>query len=273
MGPPARFAAVTPRARLETVRRRCALHEPPFMTASETLPASMAPMPEAVTSFGAVTLDDWLYVCGGHRGTRHAYSVDSVSGALLRLAEGQGLGTTSRGGPGPGAPLVAHGRHVYRIGGMAARNHPGEPGDLHSKARVDRFDVVRGEWETFPALPEPRSSHDAVVAGDHLYVGGGWKLSGSFRGEWLATLLRIDLRNPAAGWESIPPALPPSGSGARRPREPGLRARGPRRPGRPGEGGRSLPGGRGSVGTRARSARARSTDSAVPRLPRRVGST
>ena len=38
------------------------------------------------------------------------------------------------------------------------------------------FDPKGGEWQPLPDLPEPRSSHDAVVIGDRLFVAGGWQL-------------------------------------------------------------------------------------------------
>ena len=138
-------------------------------------------MPEAVTSFGAVSHDGWLYVCGGHKGERHEYSAPMVSGAFhrLQLADGTAWEYLPDTAPAQGAPLAAHGHHVYRIGGMAARNQPGEMSDLHSRAAVTRYDIRRGVWEGFVPLPEPGSSHGAVVLGGSLYVVGGWTLAGT----------------------------------------------------------------------------------------------
>lgn len=171
-------------------------------------PASvLAPMPEAVTSFGAVSHEGWLFVCGGHKGERHEYSAPMVSGGFyrLRLSEGTRWEKLPDTLPAQGAPLVAHDNHVYRIGGMAARNQPGEKSDLHSHAAVLRYDLRRGVWEDFVSLPEPRSSHDAVVAGDTLYVAGGWTLAGSSaKGVWLNTLLKLDLRSSNPQWEAVP---------------------------------------------------------------------
>src|SRR5687767_788013 len=77
---------------------------------------SLAPLPEAVTSFGAVSHDGWLYVCGGHKGERHEYSADEVSGAFhrLNLTEGRAWEKLSAAEPAQGAPLVADGGYVYR---------------------------------------------------------------------------------------------------------------------------------------------------------------
>ena len=187
-------------------------------------PASvLAPMPEAVTSFGAVSQDGWLYVMGGHKGERHEYSAPMVSGGFhrLKLSEGRSWESLPAAEPAQGVALAAHGTCVYRVGGMAARNQPGEKSDLHSKDLVTCFDTRKGRWEPMPPLPEPRSSHDAVVLGDALYVGGGWTLAGSSaKGEWRDTLLRLDLKASSPKWECIPQpfrrrALAMAGAGGR----------------------------------------------------------
>src|SRR5262249_30844173 len=142
--------------------------------------AALAPLPETVTSFGAVTADGWLYAFGGHKGERHEYSAEMVSGSFhrLRLADGRSWEALASAAPGQGQPLVAHRGFIYRIGGMAARNHEGEKQDLFSMTLAQRFDPRRGQWEDIAALPAPRSSHDAVVLNDKLYVAGGWQLTG-----------------------------------------------------------------------------------------------
>jgi hypothetical protein len=167
---------------------------------------ALAPMPEAVTSFGAVSHQGWLYVCGGHKGERHEYSAPMVSGAFhrLRLSEGSRWEPLPATTPAQGAPLAAHGNYIYRVGGMAARNQPGEKSDLHSHATVSRYNIQQGSWENFVPLPEPRSSHDALVLEDTLYVAGGWTLAGaSSKGVWLNTLLKLNLRSPNPRWEIL----------------------------------------------------------------------
>jgi hypothetical protein len=172
---------------------------------------TLAPLPEAVTSFGAVTVGDWIHVCGGHRGERHDYTSETVSGSFHRLRwSGPVGGSWERLAPvepAQGAPLVAHGSKIYRAGGMAARNRGGEPTDLHSKSTVWIYDSrnASAEWQAGPPMPEPRSSHDAVVENGALYVGGGWQLAGKpSAGRWLDAVWRLDLGNAGAVWEPIP---------------------------------------------------------------------
>jgi N-acetylneuraminic acid mutarotase len=169
--------------------------------------AALAPMPEAVTSFGAVTDNGWLYVFGGHKGERHDYSAEQVSGSFhrLKLSEGKAWESLPGSAPSQGFPLVAHRGSIYRVGGMAARNPAGTKQDLFSTSHFERFDPRRGQWEKLAPLPAPRSSHDAVAIGDKLYVAGGWQMAGGTnKPVWPANALVLDLKNPGAGWRELP---------------------------------------------------------------------
>jgi len=162
-----------------------------------------APLPETVTSFGAATSGDWLYAFGGHKGERHEYSVEMVSGSFqrLNLKKGGAWESLPSAKPGQGQPLVAYRGYVYRIGGMAARNTADEKQDLYSMSLVQRFDPQKSVWEDVASLPEIRSSHDAVVLGNKLYVAGGWQLAGGTnKPAWPANALVLDLAKPEAGW-------------------------------------------------------------------------
>ena len=172
-------------------------------TSTATLPA----LPEKVTSFGAATAENWLYVFGGHKGERHNYDVEMVSGSFhrLNLTDGRKWERLPDAPAGQGVPLVPHGNFIYRIGGMAARNKPGDKQDLYSTALIQRFDIQQGRWEDFRALPESRSSHDAVVMGTELYIGGGWQLTGGTnKPVWPDYALVLDLARPRDQWTKIP---------------------------------------------------------------------
>jgi len=168
---------------------------------------SYAPMPEAVTSFGAVTHDGWLYVYGGHKGERHQYSSNEVSGAFnrLNLADGKTWENLPSGLPAQSPVFVADGNFIYRIGGMAARNPKGATNDVWSHDTAAKFDLTRKQWENLPKLPVPRSSHDGWVVDGKLYVVGGWNLAGDpEKAIWADTTLVLDLHKVDAQWENIP---------------------------------------------------------------------
>ena len=90
------------------------------------------PLPKAVSSFGAVARDGFVYVYGGHAGTPHSYSSDTSLGTFHRLPLAGGAAWESLpGGPGLiGLNLASAGGKVYRVGGTATPNKAGEPSKL-----------------------------------------------------------------------------------------------------------------------------------------------
>ncbi len=161
-------------------------------------------LPRAVTSFGAAMTDDALYVVGGYVGRPHAYSSAGQVGDLLRYDLTRRAWTrVGEIEPAQSMALVAHRTGLVRVGGMHARNAEGTPEDLHSQTIVERFDPASGSWTPLPPLPAPRSSHDAVVIGDTLWVVGGWTLAGKAERTWHDTALSLDLSDPRAQWEAI----------------------------------------------------------------------
>lgn len=164
-------------------------------------------MPKAVSSFGAIESDGYLYLYGGHAGKTHTYSTDDVMGTFhrLKLDGGTKWEPLPSGPIAQGMNLAAHGGKVYRVGGMQPKNKAGEPSDNHSLASCARFDPKTGKWEDLPDLPAPRSSHDIVTVGDKLVVVGGWQMKG--KGEkqvWPDTALVLDLAAPKLEWKAIP---------------------------------------------------------------------
>src|SRR5688572_6184528 len=125
-------------------------------------PAEM--MPVGLTTIGATTLGDHLYILGGYAGTPHEYSQRDQSREFYRLdLKTHRWDKLASVGPIQSAVLVNDGRYVYRIGGMIAKNDPGQPQDMHSLADVARFDPEKNAWQPLTSLPEPRSSHQAVI--------------------------------------------------------------------------------------------------------------
>lgn len=163
------------------------------------------PMHEAVASFGAVVHGGWLYVAGGHVGETHVHSLENLSPALVRYA----VDDLARYEVLPAraalqsVALASDGEHVYRVGGLTARNATAfDDEDLHSVDEVARLDESTGLWEPAQPLPRPRSSHDAVVHAGRLFVFGGWTLAGEEQ-TWCDDGLELDLGAEAPAWRSL----------------------------------------------------------------------
>ena len=163
-----------------------------------------AMLPRAVSSHGACVDDGKLYVYGGHTGRTHNYSTKTVTGAFLRMPVAGGeWEELTPGEPVQGTAIVAHKGKVYRVGGMQPRNAPDAKSDTHSVKSVSRYDPATKKWSALPDLPTARSSHDAVVVGDKLYVVGGWTLNGAKPSTWLDTVDVLDLGSPKPTWASV----------------------------------------------------------------------
>lgn len=174
---------------------------------SPTAAASLRSLPQPVTSFGAAIVSNGLYMYGGHTGRAHSYSTEEQSNHLTRLDLSTGEWSTISKGPHlQGLAMVTHGGLLYRIGGFTALNAEGEEHDLKSQAAVACFDPDSGVWTDLPALPEPRSSHDAAVVGDTIYVAGGWMMANG-DSQWHSTAWKMDLTADKPAWEAI--AEPP----------------------------------------------------------------
>jgi N-acetylneuraminic acid mutarotase len=183
----------------------------PVAVAEDAKPATAsvqyAELPEGVTSFGAAVVGKALYIYGGHRGGEHDYSNEEQSDQFRRLkltADGKWEDLPS----GPklqGLALVAAGGKLYRIGGFTAKNSAEEEQDLHSSNSVGVFDPETNKWTDAPAMPTARSSHDAVVLGDKIYVVGGWTLAGKdAQPKYQDTALVMDVSAETPSWKELP---------------------------------------------------------------------
>jgi len=164
--------------------------------------------PRALTSFGAATIDGQFYIVGGKEGKAHAYAKSYQNRNLYRLKSQHGESseweTVSECDGLQGVSLVAHAGKLYRIGGMEARNAEGAEHDLHSVADFVCFNPADGSWKKLADLPAGRSSIDACVVGDIVYVVGGWTMTGNEDSQWCDDMLSFDLSNSAGEWKSIP---------------------------------------------------------------------
>jgi N-acetylneuraminic acid mutarotase len=162
------------------------------------------PLAEGITSFGAVINDGWLY--GGHKGSAHSYSIEEQSNEFRRVSveQPEKWEDLPQGLRVQGMGMVAAKGKLYRLGGFSAQNHEGEDSKLVSTAQVDIFDPATSQWTPGTALPEARSSFDAVVVGDQVYVVGGWALRGEEDSQWHDTAYVADLSAETLAWKPIP---------------------------------------------------------------------
>ena len=178
------------------------------VAAGVSVQSKMLPeIPVMVTSFGAAVVDGSLYMYGGHMGDAHLYSNESQAHTLYRLdLDGKSEWEAVVEGPGlQGLAMVAHGGKLYRLGGFRAKNVDGEEHDLWSQAGVACFDPKSGEWTDMPSMPEPRSSFDAAVLDDSIYVVGGWSMQGPDESTWSRNVYQMNLSKEKPKWESISP--------------------------------------------------------------------
>jgi len=66
------------------------------------------------------------------------------------------------------------------------------------------YDPKTKKWQEIAPLPEPRSSFDAAVLGDAIYVVGGWKLQGEGENHWHKTAWKLDLSKDQPKWSPLP---------------------------------------------------------------------
>ncbi len=179
-----------------------------LMSVSSLNADDWATLPEPISSFGAAVCDGWLYVYSGHTGTAHEHSSDNLSQRFERMKLDRTNGTNTweplpMGERLQGMPLVAHNHKIYRVGGLNALNAQGEDEKLVSVPDVGCYDPATRTWTAVQPMPEGRSSHDAVVVDNVLYVLGGWGMSSEAR-VWFDYGLKLKLDDPTAAWEKIP---------------------------------------------------------------------
>lgn len=189
----------------DSVRHWTTLTVPVNVPTVTTIDTQLPELPVGITSFGAAIIGDHAYVFGGHLGGAHHYWKDGQSNQLLRLNvnDGKSWEKLAEGPRRTGTAMVSHGGKLYRIGGFEARNAESEEADLHSMEDVEQYDPAVGKWEAFVKMPVPRSSHDACVLGSTIYVVGGWNLQKRGSGEFLDSMLALDLAAQNPAWKVI----------------------------------------------------------------------
>jgi N-acetylneuraminic acid mutarotase len=172
---------------------------------SDASPTKYANIPQMVTSFGAAIVGDELYIYGGHTGRAHTYYREAQANTLRRLDLKSGKWKSLGEGPHlQGLAMVGHRGKLYRMGGFTAKNKDGEEHDLHSQATVSQYDPASKMWSVIVPMPEPRSSFDAAVLGDRIFVIGGWQMQGGSESQWAETAYSLNLSGENSQWEALP---------------------------------------------------------------------
>ena len=165
-----------------------------------------ADIPLGLTSFGGAIANNKLYVYGGHIGKAHSYYESGQNKTLYELdLHSQGEWKSVAKGLGlQGLAMVSHKGKLYRLGGFHAHNKEGEKHDLRSVKDFAVFDFAKKQWQQLEPMPEGRSSFDAVVIQNSIYVVGGWAMKGTEGIEWSQTAIKFDLSNEKSKWETLP---------------------------------------------------------------------
>ncbi|MBA2404377.1 MAG: PD40 domain-containing protein, partial [Bdellovibrionales bacterium] len=134
----------------------------------------------ARSSFGTVTHEGKLYMCGGHQGAEHTYPPESFSDMFIVYdAETNAWKELApRPAKAHGYQLAAFGNYIYAFGGFAySADHKPK---WKSLAQIDRYDITTNKWETIGQLLSPRSSNTAVQIEGKVYLAGGWDSTPKF---------------------------------------------------------------------------------------------
>ncbi len=176
--------------------------------AGKELGITIPELPFGITSFGAARVGESIYVYGGHTGSAHSYWNTSQSNQLLRwdTTAVEGLWEVVAEGQHrlQGLAMVSHGERLILVGGFFATNEEGEAHQLYSQSQVVAFDTNSRQWSPLPSLPQGRSSHDAIVLDDRLYVVGGWAMDGPDSTQWHDSAWVLNLQDAEAGWQELP---------------------------------------------------------------------
>jgi N-acetylneuraminic acid mutarotase len=151
----------------------------------------------ARSSFGTISHNGKVYMCGGHQGKEHTYPPESFSDQFIVYDPQSNAWTelAPRPARAHGYQLAAKGNYIYAFGGFAyaAEYKP----KWKSLTQIDRYDIANNKWETIGHLFSPRSSNVAVTINDKVYIAAGWnstpKFSGDLDGFFLDSIEIFDL--------------------------------------------------------------------------------
>jgi N-acetylneuraminic acid mutarotase len=163
-------------------------------------------LPMPVTSFGACSTGNFLYVYGGHTGEAHVYSkiTHSLHFGRVNLKGVEKWESLPFNRPMQGLGMAGHKGKVYIAGGSQATNKDGEESNLSSLSDVSVFNPTTRRWKDLTPLPKPRSSHEMIAHKGKLYVIGGWNMQDGNGLEWHYHGLVADLSEKPLKWRKLP---------------------------------------------------------------------
>jgi DNA-binding CsgD family transcriptional regulator/N-acetylneuraminic acid mutarotase len=145
-------------------------------------------LPEAKAWFGAVMVDDQLYVVGGYDGRR-----ELADFAVYNVANNEWRHLASLITPRGGVTLVYDGLTVLALGGgwdNTVQNH-------------ERYDAMTNQWTTITSPISGEWRHFGAVANDgSVYIFGGWS------GAYLDSTLQFQ-----STFRALLPSIPNRGNG------------------------------------------------------------
>ncbi len=139
----------------------------PLVNATEDSWVTMEPMPTARFSFGVAVVDGKIYAIGGSNGTHHLNVNEMYDPATDTWTKKRSM-PTARTDPA----TAVYQNKIYVIGGIVADSNPSYSGYT---GLTEVYDPLTDTWETMEPMPAARSSLDANVVGDKIYLIGGKK--------------------------------------------------------------------------------------------------
>lgn len=162
---------------------------------------------EKRSSFGAVTVEDSVYVVGGHKGFEHTYPPESFSSEVYRydLKTNTWTRLADKLNPVHGVTVAYYNGYLYAFGGFAYAENFNPKWKSHSL--IERYNIKEDKWEVIGDLPEPRSSNAIAVMGEKAYLIGGWnatpKFDGDKDGTFHRSIIEFDMKNETSTYASF----------------------------------------------------------------------
>lgn len=160
------------------------LYSPQFSGETNIVQGERAPyLGNPRSSFGTVTHEGKVYMCGGHQGAEHTYPPESFTNQFLvyDIKNDSWKELAPRPHLAHGFQIAAFGDYIYAFGGFAYS--PDHKPRWKSLDVIDRYSIKENKWETIGKLQLPRSSNVAATIEGKVYLVGGWNATPKFEND------------------------------------------------------------------------------------------